>query len=122
MKKLLKLIIVIAIALVIVFVFMNNSTSSQVKKLQKFTANVEQEYDTYTQTELDEAMADYKKISEKIDESKLTDLEKKQVSKLRGECNTYFAKAKGRLMMDKLKDAGATLKGVVDAFAGNNED
>ncbi len=116
MKKLLTLIILVGIVLAVIFVFKNNSPASQVRKLQKFTAQVEQEYMDYTQTDLDKALADYKVLSENIDESKLTDDDKKLVSRLRGECNGYFAKAKGRLVLDKLKDAGETVKGVINSF------
>lgn len=120
MKKLLTLIILVGIVFALIFVFKSNSPAGQVRKLQKFTAQVEQEYVDYSQDDLDKAIAEYKVISENIDETKLSDDDKKLVSRLRGECNGYFAKAKGRLVLDKLKNAGDTVKGVIDAF--KNED
>ena len=120
MKKTLALLVVAAIVVVTIFVLMNNS-SSQVRKLEKFTATVEQEYETYSQSDLDKAVAEYNKISDNIDESKLSDAEKKQVSRLRGECNGYFAKAKGRLVMEQLHNAGETVKGVIDAVTGKKK-
>lgn len=120
MKKILALLVVAAIVVAVIFVF-QNSPSSQVAKLEKFTATVEQEYENYSQTDLDKALDEYNEISGKIDEDKLSDAERKQVSRLRGECNGYFAKAKGRLVLDQLRSAGETVKGVVDAVTGKKK-
>lgn len=122
MKKLLALFVVIAIAIAIIFVFINNSSSSQVKKLQKFTADVEEEYENYDAEELDKAVIEYNEISKNIDETKLSDDDKKMVSLLRGKCNTYFSKAKGRLMMEKLKGVSDVVSGIIESVSKDEKE
>lgn len=123
MKKHSTLIIiaVLVIAAIIAFVFISNSPAAQVRRLEKFTAKVESNYENYNQEDLDKAVAEYKEITENIDETKLTDEQKKEVARLKGECNGYFAKANGILIINKLKNAGETVKGLINAFKGKDE-
>lgn len=123
MKKhsLLIIIAVIVVAAIIAILFMKNSPTAQVRKLEKFTAKVEKNYESYSQEDLDKAVAEYKEISENIDESKLNEEQKKEVYRLRGECNGYFAKANGALIINKLKNAGEAVKGIFDAFRGDKD-
>lgn len=100
MKKIIALIVVAAI--IFVFFCVKNS-SSPVDKLEKFTANVEQEYDNYDQDALNKTIADFNEIVESIDASKLSDTEKLKVTNYKGRCKTYFAKAKARLVVEKIK-------------------
>ncbi|MCQ2283972.1 MAG: hypothetical protein MJZ57_03610 [Bacteroidales bacterium] len=109
-----------AILAIVIIIMIMTSKPVKIKKLEKFTATVEKEYTSYTNEDLDKAVAKYDKIIKKIDKCELNDKQSSKVNELRGECNGYFAQAKGRIILDEfnkaLDAAGDEVKGVVKSM------
>lgn len=110
--------VVVAILVIIVLIF--SSKSHKIKNLEKFTAKVEQEYQNYSQSELDKAQASFEKYVAKVEKKELTGEETSHVNELKGECKGYFAQAKARLILqdfqNAVEEAGDEVKGVIESM------
>lgn len=119
-RKPLIITILILVLLLILTILVTSSKPYKIHKLKKLTSTVEQEYTTYTNEDLDKAVAKYDKIVKKLDKCELNDKQASKVNELRGECNGYFAQAKGRIILEDfnraLDAAGDEVKGVVKSL------
>ena len=75
--------VVVAILVIIVLIF--SSKSHKIKNLEKFTAKVEQEYQNYSQSELDKAQASFEKYVAKVEKKELTGEETSHVNELKAD-------------------------------------
>jgi len=115
-----------ALAALIVFIaalLIGNSKSSKIKKLEKFTAQVEQEYQNYSASDLEKAQAKFDKYVMKVEKKDLTGEETTHVNELKGECKGYFAQAKAHLILQDFNkavdEAGDEVKGVIESMKKN---
>jgi len=121
-KKTLSIVIasVVALAVLIIILLVCNSKSAKIKKLEKFTAQVEQEYQNYSQSDLEKAQAKFEKYVANVDKKELNGEETSHVNELKGECKGYFAQAKARLILkdfqDAVEEAGDEVKGVIESL------
>ena len=108
------------VAILVIIVLVCSSKSHKIKNLEKFTAKVEQEYQNYSQSELDKAQASFEKYVEKVEKKELTGEETSHVNELKGECKGYFAQAKARLILqdfqNAVEEAGDEVKGVIESM------
>lgn len=108
---------VVILCLVVVF---TTSKSAKIKKVEKFTAQVEENYQNYSSSDLEKAQAKFEKIVEKVEKKKLTGEEESHINELKGQCKGYFAQAKARLILQDfnkaLDDAGDEVKGVIKSL------
>ena len=126
MGKKSKVIMITALAALIVFIaalLISNSKSSKIKKLEKFTAQVEQEYQNYSASDLEKAQAKFDKYVMKVEKKDLTGEETTHVNELKGECKGYFAQAKAHLILQDFNkavdEAGDEVKGVIESMKKN---
>lgn len=123
-RKPLIIAILIAVLVLVLAILIGTSKPMKIHKLVKFTAEVEKEYMNYTTEDLDKTVAQYEKLIKRIDKEELNDKQSSKVSELRGECNGYFAQAKGRIILEDfnraLDAAGDEVKGVVKSMTDNN--
>ena len=110
--------VLVAVLVIVLLVF--SSKSHKINKLEKFTAQVEQEYQNYSQADLDKAQAKFEKYVAKVEKKKLSGEETSHVNELKGECKGYFAQAKARLILqdfqDAVEEAGDEVKGVIESM------
>lgn len=123
MEKKNKIVIIAAlvvVAILVIIVLVCSSKSHKIKNLEKFTAKVEQEYQNYSQSELDKAQASFEKYVAKVEKKELTGEETSHVNELKGECKGYFAQAKARLILqdfqNAVEEAGDEVKGVIESM------
>ena len=97
-----------------------NSKPVKISKLEKFTAKVEQEYQNYSEADLEKAQAKFEKYVANVEKKKLTGDETSHVNELKGECKGYFAQAKARLILkdfnDAVEEAGDEVKGFIESL------
>lgn len=107
----------VAIALAIVLI-VSNSTSSRIKKVEKFTAKVAQEYTSYSASDLEKSQAKFDKIVSKAEKKELAGDQKRYVNQLKMECKGYFAHAKAKLILkdfnETLDEAGDDVKDAIE--------
>jgi hypothetical protein len=115
--------VIAAVAVLVVLIgalLYSNSKSAKIKKLEKFTAQVEQEYQNYSQSDLEKAQAKFEKYVANVEKKELTGEETSHVNQLKGECKGYFAQAKARLILkdfqDAVNEAGDEVKGVIESM------
>lgn len=110
----------VVVAILVIIVLVCSSKSHKIKNLEKFTAKVEQEYQNYSQSELDKAQASFEKYVAKVEKKELTGEETSHVNELKGECKSYFAQAKARLILqdfqNAVEEAGDEVKGVIESM------
>ena len=110
----------VVVAVLVIIVLVSTSKSHKIKNLEKFTAKVEQEYQNYSQSELDKAQASFEKYVAKVEKKELTGEETSHVNELKGECKGYFAQAKARLILqdfqNAVEEAGDEVKGVIESM------
>lgn len=110
----------VAVAVLVIVLLVLGSKSHKISKLEKFTAQVEQEYQNYSQADLEKAQAKFEKYVDKVEKKKLTGEETSHVNELKGECKGYFAQAKARLILkdfqDAVEEAGDEVKGVIESL------
>ena len=110
----------VVVAVLAIIVLVSTSKSHKIKNLEKFTAKVEQEYQNYSQSELDKAQASFEKYVAKVENKELTGEETSHVNELKGECKGYFAQAKARLILqdfqNAVEEAGDEVKGVIESM------
>ena len=110
----------VAVVVLAVVLLVCSSKSHKIKNLEKFTAQVEQEYQNYSQADLEKSQAKFEKYVAKVEKKKLTGDEKSHVNQLKGECKGYFAQAKARMILqdfnDAVEEAGDEVKGVIESL------
>ena len=110
----------VAVAVLVIVLLVLGSKSHKISNLEKFTAQVEQEYQNYSQADLEKAQAKFEKYVDKVEKKKLTGEETSHVNELKGECKGYFAQAKARLILkdfqDAVEEAGDEVKGVIESL------
>ena len=110
----------VAVAVLVIVLLVLGSKSHKINKLEKFTAQVEQEYQNYSQSDLDKAQAKFEKYVAKVEKKELSGEETSHVNELKGECQGYFAQAKARLILkdfqDAVEEAGDEVKGVIESM------
>ena len=110
----------VVVAVLVIIVLVSTSKSHKIKNLEKFTAQVEQEYQNYSQADLDKAQAKFEKYVAKVEKKELTGEETSHVNELKGECKGYFAQAKARLILqdfeNAVEEAGDEVKGVIESL------
>ena len=110
----------VAAAVLVIVLLVLGSKSHKIKNLEKFTTKVEQEYQNYSQADLEKAQAKFEKYVAKVEKKKLTGDETSHVNQLKGECKGYFAQAKARLILkdfqDAVEEAGDEVKGVIESL------
>ena len=96
---------------------------SQIKKLEKFTAEVSTQYDGYSNSDLEKAQVKFEKLLANAEKNELTGDEQRHVNELKGECKGYFAQAKARLLIEEfnaaVEEAGDEVKGAVKSMQKN---
>ena len=111
---------IVVVAVLVIVLLVCSSKSAKIKKLEKFTAQVEQEYQNYSQSDLDKAQASFEKYVAKVEKKELTGEETSHVNELKGECKGYFAQAKARLILQDFQnavdEAGDEVKGVIESM------
>ena len=119
-NKFLMIAALVVVAALIIVLLVLGSKSHKINKLEKFTAQVEQEYQNYSQADLDKAQAKFDKYVAKVEKKKLTGDETTHVNELKGECKGYFAQAKARMILkdfqDAVEEAGDEVKGVIESM------
>ena len=110
----------VVVAVLVIVLLILSSKSHKINKLEKFTAQVEQEYQNYSQSDLDKAQAKFEKYVANVEKKKLSGEETSHVNELKGECKGYFAQAKARLILqdfqDAVEEAGDEVKGVIESL------
>ena len=110
----------VVVAILVIIVLVCSSKSHKIKNLEKFTAQVEQEYQNYSQADLEKSQAKFEKYVAKVEKKKLTGDETSHVNQLKGECKGYFAQAKARMILqdfnDAVEEAGDEVKGVIESL------
>ena len=110
----------VAVVVLAVVLLVCSSKSHKIKNLEKFTAQVEQEYQNYSQADLEKSQAKFEKYVAKVEKKKLTCDETSHVNQLKGECKGYFAQAKARMILqdfnDAVEEAGDEVKGVIESL------
>lgn len=110
----------VVVAILVIIVLVCSSKSHKIKNLEKFTAKVEQEYQNYSQADLDKAQAKFEKYVAKVEKKELSGEETSLVNELKGECKGYFAQAKARLILqdfqNAVEEAGDEVKGVIESM------
>ena len=110
----------VVVAILVIIVLVCSSKSHKIKNLEKFTAKVEQEYQNYSQADLEKSQAKFEKYVAKVEKKKLTGDETSHVNQLKGECKGYFAQAKARMILqdfnDAVEEAGDEVKGVIESL------
>lgn len=110
----------VVVAILVIIVLVSSSKAHKIKKLEKFTAQVEQDYQNYSQSELDKAQASFEKYVAKVEKKELTGEDISRVNELKGECKGYFAQAKARLILqdfqNAVEEAGDEVKGVIESM------
>ena len=119
-NKILMIGALVVVAILVIIVLVVSSKSHKINKLEKFTAKVEQEYQNYSQADLDKAQAKFEKYVAKVEKKELTGEETSHVNELKGECKGYFAQAKARLILqdfqNAVEEAGDEVKGVIESL------
>lgn len=121
-KKTFSLVIaaLVVLAALIIFLLVANSKSTKIKKLEKFTAQVEQEYQNYSESDLEKAQAKFEKYVASVEKKELSGEQTSHVNQLKGECKGYFAQAKARMILkdfqDAVNEAGDEVKGVIESL------
>lgn len=114
---------VCAIVVLAIVLLVCNSKSAKIKKLEKFTALVEQEYQNYSASDLEKAQAKFEKYVAKVEKKELSGEETTHVNELKGECKGYFAQAKAHLILqdfnNAVDEAGDEVKGVIESLKKN---
>ena len=115
--------VIAALAVLVILIgtlLFTNSKSAKIKKLEKFTAKVEQEYQNYSESDLEKAQAKFEKYVANVEKKELTGEETSHVNELKGECKGYFAQAKARLILQDFQnavdEAGDEVKGVIESL------
>lgn len=112
----------VVVALLVV-IFVSSSKSVRIKKVEKFTAQVEQEYMEYSDSDLEKAKAKFDKLVAKAEKKELAGDEERHLNQLKGECKGYFALAKARILLqnfhDDLDEAGDDVKDAVKNLTDN---
>ena len=110
----------VVVAVLVIVLLVLSSKSHKINNLEKFTAQVEQEYQNYSQADLDKAQASFEKYVAKVEKKELTGEETSHVNELKGECKGYFAQAKARLILqdfqNAVEEAGDEVKGVIESM------
>ena len=110
----------VAVVVLAIVLLVCSSKSHKIKNLEKFTAQVEQEYQNYSQADLEKSQAKFEKYVAKVEKKKLTGDETSHVNQLKGECKGYFAQAKARMILqdfnDAVEEAGDEVKGVIESL------
>ncbi len=110
----------VVVLVLVILILVSSSKSSKIRKLEKFTAKVEQNYMNYSQSDLDKAQASFEKYVTKVEKKDLTGEENTHVNELKGECKGYFAQAKAHLIMrdfeNAVDEAGDEVKGVIESL------
>ncbi|MBR3558795.1 MAG: hypothetical protein IKN78_07995 [Bacteroidales bacterium] len=114
---------VCAVVVLAIVLLVCNSKSAKIKKLEKFTALVEQEYQNYSASDLEKAQAKFEKYVAKVEKKELSGEETTHVNELKGECKGYFAQAKAHLILqdfnNAVDEAGDEVKGVIESLKKN---
>ena len=94
--------------------------SGQIKNLEKFTAQVEQNYSSYSNSDLEKAKTQFNKLVAKVENNELTGEEERHVAELKAECKRYFAQAKARILLEDynnaVDEAGDEVKGALKSM------
>lgn len=110
----------VVVAVLVIVLLVLSSKSHKINNLEKFTAQVEQEYQNYSQADLDKAQAKFEKYVAKVEKKELSGEETSHVNELKGECKGYFAQAKARLILqdfqNAVEEAGDEVKGVIESM------
>ena len=110
----------VAVAVLVIVILVSNSKSHKIKNLEKFTAQVEQEYQNYSESDLEKAQAKFEKLVADVEKKVLSGEERSHVNELKGRCKGYFAQAKARQLIqefqDKVNDAGDEVRGVIESL------
>lgn len=119
-SKIIMIAALVAVVVLAVVLLVCGSKSHKIGKLEKFTAQVEQDYQNYSQADLEKAQAKFEKYIAKVEKKKLTGDETSHVNQLKGECKGYFAQAKARMILqdfnDAVEEAGDEVKGVIESM------
>ncbi|MBR4645928.1 MAG: hypothetical protein IKO75_02285 [Bacteroidales bacterium] len=119
-SKIIMIAALVAVVVLAVVLLVCGSKSHKIKNLEKFTTKVEQEYQNYSQADLEKAQAKFEKYVAKVEKKKLTGDETSHVNQLKGECKSYFAQAKARMILqdfnDAVEEAGDEVKGVIESL------
>lgn len=119
-SKIIMIAALVAVVILVVVLLVCGSKSHKISKLEKFTDQVEQGYQNYSQADLEKAQAKFEKYVAKVEKKKLTGDETSHVNQLKGECKGYFAQAKARMILqdfnDAVEEAGDEVKGVIESM------
>ena len=115
--------IIVVVALVLAILIMS-SKPVKIHKLSKFTKSVEQEYATYSTSELEKAEAKFEKYVKKLDKCELNGRQEEKVNNLKVECRNYFTQAKARIILQDFQNAvdaaGDEVKGAINSMQRND--
>ena len=119
-SKIIMIAALVAVVVLAVVLLVCCSKSHKIKNLEKFTTKVEQEYQNYSQSDLEKAQAKFEKYVAKVEKKELTGEETSRVNELKGECKGYFAQAKARMILqdfnDAVEEAGDEVKDVIESM------
>lgn len=122
-KKHLILACIILAVILILAILISTSKPMRIHKFVKFTEQVEKDYPSYTEEDLDDALAKYEKISKKLEKCEFNDKQKDKVFELKRDCHEYFTQAKGRIILQKFQsELDAAGQDVKDAVKSMSED
>ncbi len=111
---------VVAVAILVAIVLISNGKSAKIKKLEKYTAKVEQEYQNYSESDLEKAQVKFEKYVANVEKKDLDGEERAHVNELKGQCKGYFAQARAHQIMrefeNTVNDAGDEVKGVIESM------
>ncbi len=106
--------------LIPMMVLFSSCKQGQIKKLEKFTTEVSEHYDGYSNSDLEKAQVKFEKLLATVEKNELTGDEQRHVNELKGECKGYFAQAKARILLDEfnaaVEEAGDEVKGAVKSL------
>lgn len=121
-RKPLVVTILIAIVVLVLAILISSSKPAKIHRLSKFTQRVEQEYTSYSSSDLEKAEAKFEKYVSKLDKCELNGKQETKVNELKGECRGYFTQARARIILQDFKNAvdaaGAEVKGAIKSLNG----
>ncbi len=102
------------------------NSQTPIKELEKIAKEVEENYNSYTQEDIDEVLVRLDAVEKEFDKYEYTDEELREIGRLNGRMSAYLTKAAlnnlGSSMDDLFQELGGGIEGFMEAFGVENID
>lgn len=96
------------------------NSQTPIKELEKIAKEVEENYNSYTQEDIDEVLVRLDAVEKEFDKYEYTDEELREIGRLNGRMSAYLTKAAlnnlGSSMGDLFQELGGGIEGFMEAF------